>query len=102
MINAIKAVSEELILDFDFLNRCAIGETVETYDATVAVISGIDPTPASILNGVASVITPSVYLPIARGLPGVVYSVVVAARTNRNNVYVLQAALAVKTDTETP
>ena len=98
MIKEAKYQGESINMEFDFLSRCSIGETLTEYDASISVVSGEDPDPAPML-GVADVGTTAIWLPVVGGLPGVIYSIAVAGRTTRNNVYVVQALVAVKTDT---
>lgn len=92
-----KLQSEAIILRSDFLSRLEVGESAVTVATTITVHSGVDPTPTTMISGSPSVTNNLASQRIIGGLPGVVYEVSFAVRTNNNAVYINQLLLAVLT-----
>lgn len=90
-----KAVPENIELAIDFLSRLDAGETLQTCAANISVKSGVDPTPSSMLVGLPVISGSVVSQNVQSGIAGVIYTVAISARTNQNNIYVMEADLVV-------
>lgn len=93
-----KLKTEELTLELDMLSRVRPGESISTAVVSIVVASGDDPSPGLMLSGLATVSNNVVSQKIIGGLPGVVYTLYISARTSLNNIVVNEAKLAVLSD----
>ena len=91
-----KLSQEEVTVDVDFSSRCRPGESAATAVCVVSVFSGVDPNPAAMLSGIASVSNNIVSQKIIGGLPGVIYLLTYSVRTTGNNIVINEVKLAVR------
>lgn len=94
-ISVSKGVSETISLAFEFQGRLLEGETLTGGGCVVSVLSGVDPSPSSMLVGGATQNGTEVVQQITGGLPGVIYVVSCQADTSELNILIQQSALAV-------
>ena len=95
-----KDPSEKLTLTFDFSSGLGTDDLLAgTPTASVAVLIGRDPDPATVLNGAPAIdgTLTRVYLPVQAGNEGCDYLIkVVCATTNPSKVLALSAVLPVR------
>jgi hypothetical protein len=90
-----KLQHETITVKMDFTSRMEPGETVNTAIAQAVVSSGVDPSPADIISGIATVTNNIVSQVITGGLPGVIYKLSFSVRSSANNILINTAQLAV-------
>lgn len=95
VITEAKDVGETVQISLEFLSRLRIGETLGTCTASISVLSGIDASPNSMLQGLPSIIGTSVSQVVKGGVLGNIYLLSLAARTSLNNIYVQETAIAI-------
>jgi hypothetical protein len=84
---------------FDFISSLQPGETISTQVVTASVYSGLDPSPASIISGAASVeSTTQVWQLITGGVVGVIYKLLCTVTTSLGQTLQQAAFLAVIPD----
>lgn len=88
-----KRIAEAYYLDFDFIGRLPLGETIDSATAVGSVISGVDASP-DILGDPLVVSGTIVQVPVQNGVQGVTYKIVVNAVFGSENVD-LEGCLAV-------
>lgn len=85
---------------FNFANRLQAGEVLTgTPAVTVSVYSGVDPNPAAMLSGPATLNSPNVLQKFTGGVPGTIYTVLVGCNTSLGQFLEQFAYLVVMTDT---
>jgi hypothetical protein len=83
---------------FDFTSSLAVGETITSQSVTASVFSGTDPSPSSILSGVATSAGSVVTQLVTGGVAGTVYELLCTANTSASQTLQLSAYLAVIPD----
>ena len=102
-VRSSKFESEELPLRVNMRGRCIDGEWPILSNVNATVLTGEDPSPNSIISGSSSIVDQSwIQQLIIGGLPGVVYELWVAIRTNLGNVYIDTVPLAIIPDEAEP
>lgn len=90
-----KLVDERITVRFNFTDELEWGETIMDADFSIQVLSGVDTTPQLMLTGGVTILGTYVSHKIWRGLPGVIYQVVVTAVGSTGNLYQKVAKLAI-------
>jgi hypothetical protein len=68
---------------FDFTSQLAVGETLTTQAVTASVYSGLDPNPAALISGAASVVNlTQVQQLLTGGVVGVIYKLLCTVTTS--------------------
>ncbi len=80
---------------FDFTSYLAISETISTQSVSVAVYSGTDPAPASLISGSASASGAVVTQAITGGVVGVMYTLLCTITTSAAQTLQMSASLTV-------
>lgn len=93
-----KRVEETIVVSFPFQDVLQFGETINNQVVTCTVFSGIDPAPAGVILGAATLSGTTVLQQVTAGLPGVIYQLVAAASGSGDHVYTKGAKLAVIND----
>lgn len=93
-----KTVSERLTIRADFQARLDVGEFIVTFSSSITAFSGEDSSPSDMIPDSPTLSGTVVKQIVEGGLPGVIYNLFLAARTNRNNVLVNIAKVSVLTD----
>ena len=104
-VTASKFQSEEIPISVNMRGRCSteLGEFISLANVNCTVLSGEDPNPSAMISGSATVIDSSIVQQLViGGLPGVIYELWVAIRTNLGNVYIDTVPLAVMFDASEP
>ena len=102
-VRASKFESEEIPIRVNMRGRCVDGEWITLANVSCTVLTGLDPSPNSMISGSAVVVDQSwVEQLVVGGLPGVIYELWVAVRTNLGNVYIDTVPLAVFFDEASP
>ena len=83
---------------WDFLSQLGAGETLTLATVSVSVWTGVDPSPAAILDGAPSLSGSQVSQLIQDGIAGVVYKIRVQASTSLGQIVVMYSYLAVVED----
>ena len=91
-----KLVGETVNTVFDFVVRLGIAETISTATTVATVYSGVDTTPANLVNGAASISGTQVTQSIKGGVAGVVYQVMCTIVTPSGLTFQLFGLLAVE------
>ena len=93
-----KDPAESLVAGFDFTAELDTGETIASALCSIAVLSGVDPSAASVLFGSPTIAGGVVLQPFHAGVNGVTYTLrCVATLTPTGRVLVLAANLPVRT-----
>ena len=94
-----KSVSETLPYVVNFSDKLQFGETINGAAVSVSVFSGTDPSPSSMLSGVATYdALGNVTQVLTGGLAGVVYNIVYIVTGTGSHNYVKIGQLAVLSD----
>lgn len=92
-----KGIGETVPLTVTFADRLQYGETLNGANVQVVVLSGVDPSPSSMLSGAVSFNSNSITQNITGGVAGVTYMVIfIATGTNSHN-YIKEGRLVVTT-----
>ena len=90
-----KTPTEEDSFEFDYTDKLASGETVVSAVITIDVISGVDPSPGSMIGGSPTINSPKVTVKLIGGVDGVLYCVHCLATTSTGLKKPLQSDLRV-------
>jgi len=90
-----KFVAEVVRLPFDFTGDLAVGETISTAVCSVAVYSGVDVSPSSLLSGTATIDASEVTQLFQAGIAGVIYTLTCQVTTSASQTLVRVGLLAV-------
>ena len=93
-----KPLGETRTEAFNFLGRLAAGETISSAPIVASVYSGVDPNPAAIIFGVATISGSTISVKFTGGVLGVIYKVVVTAATSTGQTLQQVGLLAVVPD----
>ena len=78
-----KPVGESRFEIFDFISKLGVGETISSQVVTCTVVSGVDPSPSSMISGSATVVnTTQVQQLIQGGVLGVMYDLLATITTS--------------------
>lgn len=80
---------------FDFGNLLYPGDSITVATVTVRVFSGVDPSPALLLDGAHQLVGATVFQTIKDGIPGVIYELDVTVNTTQGFTHVIEARLAI-------
>lgn len=80
---------------FNFLSDLASGETITSQVVEATVYSGVDPTPANVIDGSASVNGPIVNQLVTGGVVGVIYNLLCTINTSADQVLQKAGFLAI-------
>lgn len=95
IVLAPKTTNEIRLLTFDFSSFLALAETISGSVASVAVWSGTDASPSSMLSGSSAVSGALVNQLMTGGVAGVLYVVSIVASTSLGQALTLSGFLAV-------
>jgi hypothetical protein len=85
-----KRSTETEKFEVDFINLMTVDATILTATWTISVKSGVDPSPASMIVGSATILgRTQVETKIAAGIPGVIYLPICTITTSDGEVLVL-------------
>lgn len=90
-----KASTATRRVSFDFISDLAAGEALSNGQVTVSVWSGFDPTPSSVVTGVAVIAGTAVTQLTTGGEPGTIYKLTCTATTGGSQVLVQVGYLAI-------
>jgi hypothetical protein len=90
-----KVVSASPVILFDASSMMQAGEVVTAAGVVATNFSGSDPSPGSIIMGVATVATNVISQQVTGGVAGNIYLLRVTINTNQSNTYLMLAKLAV-------
>lgn len=90
-----KNIASTISQTFNFSSALAISETIASAVVTATVFSGEDASPASIIDGIATVSGSTVLQNITAGVVGVVYVLSCAITTSTGQELLLNGYLAV-------
>ncbi|MBT9145967.1 MAG: hypothetical protein DDT42_01846 [candidate division WS2 bacterium] len=90
-----KLVAERIRIEFNFLSKLGLGETITSWRVEVSVQSGLDPSPNNLIAPRRFLEGPIAFQWIKDGLPGVIYRLVAIATGSTGRVYKLERVLAV-------
>lgn len=90
-----KLVAETVQLEFSFLGRLAIGETLSESGVACVVFSGTDPAPEDMILGDSVITETSVLQRITGGVAGVIYNLSCEVTTSDLNILIEDGKLAV-------
>lgn len=90
-----KRLGETESFAFDFTSNLAVGETILTAVVTSVVYSGVDPSPSSMISGVASISGAIATQKITGGVLGVMYTVMCTITTSLGQTLQLPGFLAI-------
>jgi flagellar biosynthesis protein FliR len=90
-----KLVGETATYTFDFTSRLAATETISAQSVTVAVYSGTDATPSSLLSGSASASGHIVSQKLIGGTLGVIYEITCQITSSLSQILQLTGYLAI-------
>jgi len=93
-----KKVSETAIRPFDFISRLGSGELIQSAVTTASVYSGVDPSPALIINGSAAIFGTIVNQSLTAGRLGVIYELLCTIRTSKGQILAMSAFWTVEPD----
>jgi hypothetical protein len=93
-----KKVGESLFVPMDFISRLQIGETIISAKVTCTLYSGVDPNPALMVLGPASVVGTVVEQEIGNGVLGNVYELLFTIITSLGQTLELSGYFAVEPD----
>ena len=80
---------------WDFASLLAVGETISSAVVVIAVYSGTDASPSSIISGATAISGTKVTQAIIGGLPGVTYLLVAQAITTASQQLTLNGYLVI-------
>lgn len=95
-----KRVVEVVPAIFDFSEDLLSGETISTATCTVSVFTGVDSSPSSLLYQTVTVIGDTCEQKIQQGLPGVIYSILMAVTTSSLRVIEQVMRIAILPDAD--
>lgn len=93
-----KKLGETVVVPCDFLSRLSLGETITSASCTCVVYAGVDPSPANVISGTATVSGSIVNQLITGGVLGVIYELLFRAVTSLGQVLELSAYLTIVPD----
>lgn len=86
---------EVLYMTFAFDDRMVLGETITFAGCVASVHSGVDPAPAAVILGGATVEGQTIVVKVTSSLPGVTYGLTAGIETSTGQVLKKQAYLAI-------
>ena len=90
-----KLVGETATVQFNFLARLAVGETISTAAVAASVYSGVDGSPSAIISGSASASGAIVSQNVTAGVAGVIYELTCTVTTSAGQTLQLVGLLPV-------
>lgn len=93
-----KKLGESVILPFDFISKLSPGETLVSAVCSASVYTGVDPLPANLISGTATISGTIVNQLVTTGVLGVIYDVLARATTSLGQVLELSGYLAIVPD----
>lgn len=93
-----KDAGEKFMVELDYADEMAAGETIGSVVISMAVLSGTDANPAAMLEGAATIVDRKVFQRVGGGINGNTYKLRAVASISGGNVIVRTGELPIRED----